>query len=496
MRSPGRPKGEYRSAEHGGTPVSSRVIPLPTLAPDLAPAFHAAPLRAAARRRPAATELPPAPRHAPDTGLPLLLLSELLLKVMQQHGLQHLQELAHHLKLGPALVEDLFVALRKEALVEIRRRGELDGDVLYELTEAGRARAGDALARNLYSGPAPVPLGAYAARVAAQSVARMGVTRSELEQALQGVVIRPEVRDQLGAAMNSQRAILLYGPSGAGKTYLCEQMARLLSGQIAVPHAVEVGGEIIRVFDPLVHTPARATDSPHLTLDNRHRADARWVLCERPMVMTGGELTIEMLDLVFDPRAGYYQAPPHFKANNGMFLVDDLGRQLVTPRQLLNRWILPMARQHDYLMLRNGSKFRIPFDSVLMFSTNLQPAEVADEAFLRRVGYKIYVGEVGLDDYRRITCEACAEYGVRFDDAVFDLLVNDHHRRDARPLLACYPRDLVSQIADYAAYHGHAAELTPAMLDWAWHNYFASHTVGDAAPAHRPTDPCALERSP
>lgn len=460
--------------------MTSRVIPLPTLVDEVMGSPNAHPV-SATHAAPAAAELPPAPRLPEETGLPLLLLAELALKTMLQHGLTHLQELSAHMKLSAALLETLFLQLRRETLIEIRRRGELDGDVTYELTQAGRARAADALVRNLYSGPAPVPIGAYAARVQAQSVAGMGVTQDGLVRALDGVVIRPEVRDQLGAAMNSRRAIMLYGPPGAGKSFLCEQMGRLLTGLVAVPHAVEVAGEIIRVFDPLVHRPARTSEPSQPTLDNRHRSDARWVLCERPIVMTGGELTIEMLDLVFDARAGYYQAPPHFKANNGLFLVDDLGRQLVTPRQLLNRWILPMEHRHDYLMLRNGSKFRIPFDTLLFFSTNLQPAEVADEAFLRRIGYKIFVGEVGADDYRRILRDVCAQYAVPYTDEAFELLVGHYHRLHGRGLLACYPRDLVSQVADYAAYHGQAAQLSPEMLHWAWHNYFATEPAPTGA---------------
>ena len=460
--------------------MTSRVIPLPTLGDELPERVLTHAIEAGAgRHRPAVATtagLPHAPRTIEETGLSLLLLSELALKVMQQHGLTHLQELSAHLKLSAALIEGLYLQLRKESLIDIHRRGELDGDVTYALTSAGRGRATDALSRNLYSGPVPVPLGAYSARVQAQSVADMGVTQDALETSLAGVVIRPEVRDQLGAAMNSRRAIMLYGPPGAGKTFLCELMSRLLSGHVAVPYAVEVAGEIIRVFDPLVHRPARNSGGPRIDIDNRNRSDARWVLCERPMVTTGGELTLEMLDLVYDPRAGYYQAPPHFKANNGLFLVDDLGRQLVTPRQLLNRWILPMEHRHDFLMLRNGAKFQIPFDSLLFFSTNLAPSDVADEAFLRRIGYKIFVGPVTQEQYRQITREVCEEYAVPYTDVAFELLLG-YHQRHARPFLACYPRDLVRQLADYGAYHGQAAELSGDMLDWAWHNYFATEPV-------------------
>jgi hypothetical protein len=446
--------------------------------PQVEDTSHAPPRRGSAAAL--ASELPAAPRTVAETGLPQLLLMELLLKTMQQHGLTHLHQLSAHLRLGAVLLETLFTGLRKEVLVEVKSRGALDGDVVYELTQAGRARADEALARNLYSGAAPVPLSAYAARVRAQSIAGMGVSRAQMNETLADVVLRPEVRDQLGAAMNSHRAIMLYGPAGAGKTYLCEKMARLLSGRIAVPHAVEVGGEIIRVYDPLVHQPTHNEGSVAPTLDGRHRTDARWVLCERPLVITGGELTLEMLDLVFDPRAGYYQAPPHFKANGGLFLVDDLGRQLVTPRQLLNRWILPMEHRHDYLMLRNGSKFQIPFDTQLFFSTNLAPSEMADDAFLRRIGYKIFVGELPVDDYRRIFRDVCTKRNVPYSELTFERLLQDYHQRYGRPLLACYPRDLVSQIADHAAYIGQEPRFEPESLHRAWHNYFATEPVSNS----------------
>lgn len=424
-----------------------------------------------------AVELPPAPLRTEDTGLPPMLLHELVLKAMRQHSLSSLRQLSRHLKLGTMLLESLLTQLRREALVEVPHRGALAGDVHYQLTQTGHQRALDALSRSLYSGAAPVPLSAYVQRVQAQSVADMGLTRERFEQAMASVVMQPELRQQLGAAMKSRRAKLLYGPPGAGKTFLCERMASLLQGAVAVPHAVEVHGEIISLFDPLVHRALPEAAQESAQLYDTCRSDARWVLCDRPVVVTGGELTLEMLDLVFDARSGFYHAPPHFKANNGLLLVDDLGRQLVTPRQLLNRWIVPMEQHHDHLMLRNGIKFRIPFDTLLFFSTNLRPEDIGDEAFLRRIGYKIFVGPVPAEDYRHILRQSCEQYGVPYDDAAFERLLSEMHQAEGRPLMPCYPRDLVSQIVDFANYNGLKPELSPRLLKWAWSNYFAKGTA-------------------
>jgi hypothetical protein len=198
------------------------------------------------------------------------------------------------------------------------------------------------------------------------------------------------------------------------------------------------------------------------------------VLCHRPVVVSGGELTLEMLDLSFDARAGYYEAPPHFKANNGLFIVDDLGRQVITPRQLMNRWIVPMEKRHDHLMLRNGGKFTIPFDMVLVFSSNLTPAELDDAAFLRRLGHKIAIEAVSVDDYRLIFRRACVEEGIACDDAAFERLVEGYHLPLDRPLYACYPRDLLHLVASRSRYLGVPAQLTPSLMDWAWNAYFAN----------------------
>ncbi|SIP86326.1 hypothetical protein SAMN05421829_1012 [Aromatoleum tolulyticum] len=416
---------------------------------------------------------PRAPRTLEETGLPTLFLVELAAKLLFVRGQMRLTEIAQQLQLPANVLESLLAFMRAERICEVMRRGETDGDILYELTDAGRARATEYLGRCKYAGVAPVSLAAYVAQVERQSVTKMHVTREDVNEAFRGLIINPEVRDQLGAAMGSGRAMFLYGPAGAGKTYLAERLALLLEGNIAVPHAILVDGEIIQVFDPLIHTPVEDDHRPAV-LDNLMRPDLRWVRCRRPVAITGGELTMRMLDLDYDASTGFYQAPPHVKANNGLFVVDDLGRQLVKPEQLMNRWIVPMDRHHDYLALHSGTKFTLPFDVVLVFSTNLMPSEVADPAFLRRLGYKIHIGPMNEDEYRNIFTRVCEERGVPFDETAFQKLLNEYHKVHGQPLLACYPRDIINQIADLARYRGEPARLTPEVLHWAWHNYFAS----------------------
>ncbi|HJV26058.1 MAG TPA: ATP-binding protein [Aromatoleum sp.] len=416
---------------------------------------------------------PRAPRTLEDTGLPLLFLVELATKLLFVRGQMRLTEISHRLHLPATVLESLLAFMRAERVCEVMRRGETDGDILFELTDGGRARAAEYLGRCKYAGAAPVSLAAYVAQVERQSVTKMCVTRERVNDAFRGLVINSEVRDQLGAAMGSGRAVFLYGPAGAGKTFLAERLSLLLDGDIAVPHAILVDGEIIQVFDPLIHAPVDA-DGHQGGLDNLMRPDLRWVRCRRPMAITGGELTLRMLDLDYDASTGFYQAPPHVKANNGLFIVDDLGRQLIKPEQLMNRWIVPMDRRHDYLALHSGTKFTLPFDVVLVFSTNLMPSEVADPAFLRRLGYKIHIGPMNEDEYRNIFTAVCEERGVPFNQTAFTTLLNEYHKVHRQPLLACYPRDIINQIADLARYRGEPARLTPDALHWAWHNYFAS----------------------
>jgi SpoVK/Ycf46/Vps4 family AAA+-type ATPase len=248
----------------------------------------------------------------------------------------------------------------------------------------------------------------------------------------------------------------------------------MLKGSIAVPHAIVVGNDVIQIFDPLVHQPVASAPASTSGIDRESLSDGRWIRCERPVVLSGGELRLSMLDLDYDEATRFYQAPPHVKANNGIYIVDDLGRQLVSPRDLMNRWVVPLDRRKDYLSLRTGHKFAVPFDVVVVFSTNLRPADLVDEAFLRRLGYKIHLGPMSEDEYRSIFKGVCAELGISFAEEMFQYLLRHHHDREDKPRLACYPRDILSQLRDFAVYEGGLPQLTTDNLDRAWHNYFIS----------------------
>lgn len=422
--------------------------------------------------RPLCFSQPRAPRTVEETDLSFLFLVELLTKTLFLCGQMRLVDLSAHSKLSLLVLEPLLAFMRTERMCEVARNGGAETSIAYSLTELGRIRAQDFLAKSQYAGAAPVSLPEYGDQVRRQSIADMKVDREALAGAFEGVVIREAYLSQFGAALNSGRAIFVYGPAGSGKTYIAEHLANVVTENVAVPYAILVENEVIQVHDPYIHGAMENDVGEDLLLDRRRMFDARWMICRRPVVVTGGELTLSMLDLDFDPSARFYQAPPQVKANNGLLVIDDLGRQLAAAQDIMNRWIVPLDRRVDYLALHTGTKFSVPFDVVVVFSTNMSPTQLADEAFLRRLGYKIYIGPLNEDEYRAVARQVCHELKLPHSEQGIDYLLQKH-RSDNRPLLACYPRDILHQVRDLAVYEERPLELTHELLDWAWGNYFA-----------------------
>jgi energy-coupling factor transporter ATP-binding protein EcfA2 len=420
------------------------------------------------------TLLPAMPRTIQETGIDQFLLMELVAKAIFAFGKIKLPTLSAKLKLSINVLDEVLRFMVNEHFAEVTRRGASDVDIEYQLTGAGKERADEFMRRCRYVGPAPVTLDAYRAMVERQSVRMNRVTQSDIMHAFADLTLNPHVREQIGAAMNSGRPVFLYGPAGSGKTYLAERLSRLMHGTIAVPYAITVENEIIQVFDPLLHQQV-AVESGNESLDRRS-SDSRWLLCERPAVLTGGELTLDMLELRYGAGIGFYQAPPQFKANNGIFIVDDLGRQQVAPKDLMNRWIVPLDRACDHFTLHTGYKFTVPFDVSVVFSTNHRPDTLADESFMRRLGYKIHVGALSEAEYRAVFQEYAASLGIEYDESTFRYLIDELHARDHRRLLACYPRDLLGQVVDNARFRCEQPVMSEHALARAWSTYFARHT--------------------
>jgi DNA-binding MarR family transcriptional regulator/energy-coupling factor transporter ATP-binding protein EcfA2 len=411
----------------------------------------------------------PRPKRVSDTGLSLSFLADLVEKHLFDAGVLTFAVLGRRVALAGPILEDIVNFLRKEGRVEVRARTADESSLRYALTDRGRASAQAALMRSGYIGAAPVALDAYTEVVQAQSVHSRLVTRDRMQVAFTDVVLDPAMLDRLGPALNSGKAIFVYGHSGTGKSYITQRLTRLLDDATLVPHAIAVGEAVIQVFDPAVHVPL-GTGAPSALLDLGH--DPRFVLCRRPVVLTGGELSHDMLEVQFDAATRQYRAPLQLKATNGMFILDDLGRQRVPPQVVLNRWIVPMEEGRDYLALATGQHFSVQFDLILVFATNLRPTDLADDAFLRRIGYKIQFRPVTQDQYHAIWAQMCDQHGVPYDAAVCQTVIDDLHLRTGIPLLPCHPRDLIDMALDRAAYLGAQDELRPDALEWAWHNYF------------------------
>jgi predicted ATPase with chaperone activity len=403
------------------------------------------------------------PRTISEVGVRESILEDIALKTLYLHGPFSVADLSDLSRLSYDATEQLFSRLRAKLLCEVT--GMTGTIPVIAITSQGRTRALELLSQNQYSGAMPVSLASYVTQVRKQSMRKVIVRPNDVERAFAHLVFDGEVLSELGTALNSGNAVFLYGPPGVGKTAAAEAMADVFAqNQVWIPYAIEVGGQIITVHDPAIH--GSGTD------DEAEDRDRRWVRCRRPTVTVGGELTIEMLDLQFNPTSRYYDGPPQMKANNGVLVVDDFGRQRIPPEDLLNRWVVPLDRGIEFLTLVGGRKIEIPFEMLVVFASNRDPRTVLDAAFLRRIQTKIKLGTITDDQFCEVFRRVAGDHQLRVDQEVLNELIRVIRSCYKEELRACHPRDLVNQVCWKAAYEGREPLLDQASLMRAVKAYF------------------------
>ena len=422
-------------------------------------------------------ELPPAVKSFDSLDVSASLLEKMLLKHLFTGGTQRTDELANKLCIPVSLLDGTITFLRNEALIEAHSRVHTSiGEILHlVLTDRGRERAHAYYDENAYVGPLPVSYEAYCERVERQTIKQQVVNREVMERVYGKLVINPQVLRQIGAAFNSGNSIFIFGPPGTGKTFVASHMVNLLEGDILIPYAIEAEGQIISVYDPTIHQ-ARPVEKQNpqrlVAMEQESSHDLRWVRCKRPVVMAAGELTLDMLDLKYQEGTGYYDAPLQMRANGGLLLIDDLGRQVVNTSQLLNRWILPLESSEDYLSLHTGLKLRIPFDVIPIFSTNISPEQLADEAFLRRLGYKVHMDYISNREYEMIFQQYCTTNELDYDPEMVRFLIEEMYVPKGRRMAASHPRELINKTIDFCLYEGIKPVINKDLLKQAWNSYF------------------------
>jgi len=414
-------------------------------------------------------EPPPVAKNVTDTGLDGNFLLNSLLRTMYISALQTIPELSEQIKLTRWVVEELLTFAKKEALVEIRGPSEKNYNIMrYALTNAGRERASEALRRCEYIGPVPIPLETYQTQVQKQTITNEVISIEKLKKAMSHLVLSEEIVRRLGPASNSGRAILIYGSAGNGKTSIAEALVGAFEQPVYIPYAVEADGQIIKVYDPSVHVLFSSNNGdngasnpiflPHL------EHDPRWVRCRRPYIISGGELTLEMLDLDFDPHSKYYEAPLQMKAIGGIFVIDDFGRQRVRPHELLNRWIFPLERKIDYMTLHTGKKFALLFDQLVIFATNFPPEELMDPAQLRRVHYKMKINPPTADEFKEIFQRICDSYGLEFSEETMAYLLNTFYIKYKIPFAGFHPKFIAEHVIAACNYLGTPPKISRQLL--------------------------------
>jgi predicted ATPase with chaperone activity len=414
--------------------------------------------------------LPPEPESLDTIDIEDHIIEGLILKTLASRSSMVAGDLADYLCLPYFnIVEPVVESLRQSRLIEVSR-GDLQAiSYVLSISDSGRVRANQYFEQSAYTGPAPVSIKTYTDAISAQTIRNIQVNERKLNEAFESLLFEKEILQQVGPAVNSGQSIFLYGPPGNGKTSISERIVKAFGGNIFIPYCIEVGGAIVRLFDDYNHHPVTdpATDA---RLNQRY--DSRWRLITRPVIIVGGELTMASLDLIWSEESRFYEAPFQMKANGGAFMIDDFGRQRMDPKELLNRWIVPLEKRVDYLTLHTGVKMEIPFDQLIIISTNLDPKDLVDEAFLRRIRYKIPINDPSEENFRGIWQIMSEAKGFPYSDEVVDYFVQKHMQPYGRPFRGCLPRDILELVNDSCRYQQINPTITPELLDAAADAYF------------------------
>ena len=419
---------------------------------------------------------PPSPRTMDDVGLSTVMMRDIVLKTMFRKNTNRITELAKAVCLPVPIAQEIVDMARGQGLMEamgtLGAAGEVRSEMPYQLSDSGKARALDALAQSEYFGPMPIPLAVYSEQIKRQSIRKIQITREQLTGAMGHLILPDTLLGDLGPAVGSGRSILMYGPPGNGKSSISNGIRDAMGDRIYVPRAIEYSGQVITVYDPIVHSEAEQDDDNPTALRRTARFDRRYVHCMRPTVVTGGELSLDMLDLVYNATARTYQAPLQLKSTGGIFIVDDLGRQAEPPQKLVNRWIVPLEENKDILALQSGEKFEVPFDTLVIFSTNFHPNEIFDQAALRRIFFKIKIDGPSQEDFLKIFALVARKKKMQLDEASLVHLLKTKYPMINNIYANYQPLFLVDQMIAVCDFEGLPYKMTPELVDRAWSNMF------------------------